>query len=296
MKNTLYLLFTLLAGILLMPSCDEIEAPYLRESAIIDTSACPLPQFPALENPQQKVLLEDFTGQYCPNCPTAAVLAKDLMSIHGNRLVVMAVHAGFFADPKSPPYDNDFRCVEGTELDQFFGIGMAGNPNGMVNRKGFSSSHILGPANWASEVENSLNETPLLGLQLLVDWNEEEQRLCSHIRTVFLDDLKEDLKLVLYITEDSIPSAQKNNNPQIGTTPDILDYTQMHMLRGSVLGTWGVDLASADTLSFEGDEIIRSYAYAFPQAWKVEQCHVIAFVYRPGDYQIIQVDSKKIVE
>jgi thiol-disulfide isomerase/thioredoxin len=296
MKNTLNLLLILLAGVWLMPSCDEIEAPYLRDSVIIDTSACPVPDFPDLVNPEQKVLLEEYTGQYCPNCPAAAVLAKDLMTLHGDRLVVMAVHAGFFADPKSPPYDNDFRCAEGTELDQFFGIGMAGNPNGMVNRKGFSQSHILAPASWASEIELSLNATPQLALQLLLDWNEEEQRLCSHIRTVFLDDMKEDLKLVLYITEDSIPSAQKNNSPQVGPTPDILDYTQMYMLRGSILGTWGVDLASSDTLSFEGDEVIRSYAYAFPGAWKVEQCRVIAFVYHPDDYRILQVESKKIVE
>ena len=65
--------FTLLSAILIITSCDIVEGPYLTDEAItpIDTTT---------NSYVKKVLVEDFTGHLCPNCPDAA---RELDAIHG---------------------------------------------------------------------------------------------------------------------------------------------------------------------------------------------------------------------
>ena len=117
-------------------SCDKMEQPYISTAAVVDTAACPVPDFPAITVHKKRVLLEDYTGHTCPNCPTAGKLARDLKDQYPDQLIVMAVHAGWFARtyPESGVaqlFDYDFRTSAGTEWDAFFGNGNAGNPNGL---------------------------------------------------------------------------------------------------------------------------------------------------------------------
>ncbi|HRY98686.1 MAG TPA: Omp28-related outer membrane protein [Bacteroidales bacterium] len=286
----------LLTALVLATACDKIEEPYLRDgSKPVDTSACPVPAFPALPAPVQKVLLEDYTGHTCVNCPGAAVLAHELQGEYPGRLIVMAIHAGWFAQPGSAPYATDYRTVTGSAWDDFFGVGALGNPNGMINRAGYPTNHVLGPANWAAKVALEMTRTPILTLQLITEYDEAERKLCSHARTTFLQDLNLDLSIGFYLVEDSIVSAQKNNDPGVGPTPDILDYTHKHMLRDAINGTWGSSLASADTTTTAGHQIVTSYPYTLPAQFNAEHCKVIVFIYRTDTWEIVQVEEVEAV-
>jgi len=55
----------ILSSILIITSCDIVEGPYLTDETInpIDTTT---------NTYVKKVLVEDFTGHKCPNCPDAA--------------------------------------------------------------------------------------------------------------------------------------------------------------------------------------------------------------------------------
>ena len=104
----------LMAGILIsfaLYSCDEVTKDYLetRGSAREDTSFV------------KKVLIEDYTGFTCGNCPYAHQEAARLHDEYGDNVIVMAVHASFYANPTTAhPYD--FRTETATEWDRFFGI------------------------------------------------------------------------------------------------------------------------------------------------------------------------------
>lgn len=295
MKNIIQLSIILVVLVMATIACDKIEEPFLRDgSKPVDTSACPVPVFPSPPVPVQKVLLEDYTGHTCVNCPGAAVLAHDLVQQYDGRLILMAIHAGWFAQPGSAPYDADYRTVAGTAWDDFFGVGLLGNPNGMINRAGYSQNHILGPANWAAKVALEMTRTPVITLQLITEYDEAERKLCTHARSTFLQNISEGLNIGFYLVEDSIVSAQKNNDPGVGSTPDILDYTHMHMLRDAINGSWGAALTSADTATTSGHQIITSYPYTIPQNFNPDHCKVIVFIYRTDTWEIVQVEEVEV--
>ena len=46
---------------------------------------------------ERNVLIEDFTGQRCVNCPAATKKIEELHSQYGDRIIPVAIHSGPFA-------------------------------------------------------------------------------------------------------------------------------------------------------------------------------------------------------
>lgn len=288
MKNIRYLFIVLIASFFLI-TCDDIEAPYLIPVGGADTSECPVPDFPHIHNPVKKVLLEDYTGHTCVNCPTAALLAHDLEESLGDQLVVIAVHAGFFAMPLGGDFDTDFRTEAGTTWDGFFGISAVGNPNGMVDRVGYNTNHILSPGAWSTKINEQLAREPEVSIQVINDYNQEQRKLCSHTQVVYIKESDRNLNLCVVITEDGIVAPQKNNNPEIGPTPDILDYTHNHVLRGALNTPWGVSIAVKGEIKQVDSQVTKSYKYILNNTWDPFKCRVVAFVFDTDSYEVLQV-------
>src|ERR1700741_709431 len=75
----------------------------------------------------RKVLVEDYTGHKCGNCPAAADVLKDLETQYAGKIVPLAIHAGFFANTNTQ-YPTNFANADGNAYDTQFGISTAGNP------------------------------------------------------------------------------------------------------------------------------------------------------------------------
>lgn len=274
---------------LLVASCDKIEEPYANPigGGGEDTNNT--------EVPKRVILLEDYTGHTCVNCPWAAETAHGLKQVYGEQLVVMAVHAGFFAMPLGE-FTMDFRTEEGTALDQYFGISAVGNPNGMVNRIEIAGSRILGPDSWGSQVASLVEVPPVAFINLDVEYDDGNTAMDATVTTTFLSEFDTALKLCVYITEDSIQAPQKNNNEEIGPTPVIEDYYHNHVLRGSINGTWGELLNTSGTVQVD-DEFVNTYSsYTLDPEWNPDQCSIIAFVYNDETKEILQAAEQKVVE
>jgi len=154
--------------VFLFSACDKIEEPYLISTGNADTAACPAPEFPEITTHIKRVLLEDYTGHTCVNCPSAAVISHDLKEQYGDQLVLIAVHAGFFAKPTNTGnYTFDFRTTAGTAWDDQFGIGRIGNPNGMVNRRKINNTFVVPPSGWSGAVDGMVAEIPQLDIQII---------------------------------------------------------------------------------------------------------------------------------
>ena len=109
--------------------CDSINPS--NDCCCYSTFNC----FEETSNIVQKVLIEDFTGHKCQNCPEAAEELHILQDSYENQVIGIAIHAGFFAEPNSavaPFLTTDFRTEKGTEIHDFFGANAY--PVGMVNR------------------------------------------------------------------------------------------------------------------------------------------------------------------
>ncbi|NVO21552.1 MAG: Omp28 family outer membrane lipoprotein [Bacteroidetes bacterium] len=281
-------------------SCDKIDSPYVNVPVKIDTAACPVPEFPAVTNHVKRVLLEDYTGHTCPNCPTAGKIARDLKEQYSGQVIVMAVHAGWFARtyPGDPGvqaiFNYDFRTPAGTDWDTKFGNGNAGNPNGLVNRLSVNNKFVLRPDEWSGKISSALTEAPKMDLQLIVDYDPTIRKICAHTNSIFLTPLNQNLKMEVVITEDSIIAAQKNNDAAVGPVGDVEDFVHMHVMRGALNGTWGSELINAGDVNPES--VIESFQSTLPEKCVAKNCHIIAFIFDKDSYEVLQAAEVKLTE
>ena len=296
MKFFKIIVFIFSLSLIIFTSCDKIEEPYLKGvGGAVDTTECPVPEFLHNHNPVKRVLLEDYTGHTCVNCPAATVIAHDLLEAHGEQLVVIAVHAGFFAQPAGNEFPADYSNEAGTTWDDFFGISTIGNPNGMVDRTGYlSNSNILSPGAWGGRVIEQLAKAPELDIQIINDYDDTERKLCTHVQTEFLIDKSQNLKLCVVLTESGIISSQKNNDSQVGPTPVIENYEHDHMLRGDINSPWGAAISSSEEVVEAATNFINSYKMILDDEWVSENCMVVAFVYDTDSYEVLQVMEEKV--
>lgn len=226
----------------------------------------------------QKVLVEDYTGHNCPNCPDAATEADNLKAIYGDQVVVVAVHAGFFAQPTSS-LPTDFRTTAGEAMNSFFGF--LSYPSGMVNRIGYPGQHVLNFQAWPPAVADALLQTPLVDLNIEADFT--GNTITADVEVIYQTDLDGDYALVLWITEDGIIAPQKNG---VETIPD---YEHNHVLRTSLNSTWG------DTISSGPVEVLNPYNKSYSTSWNAEwneqNCHVVAFLYDMATFEVLQVEE-----
>src|SRR4051812_17310300 len=101
-------------------ACDKIKRPDQRPPQVyhcIDTLHQVI-KTNTLTSNFRKVLLEDYTGHQCVNCPRAAEAAETLAIQYGNKLVVLANHVSDFANPNKDPnasaYKEDFKNIAST--------------------------------------------------------------------------------------------------------------------------------------------------------------------------------------
>ena len=274
--------------ILVYSACDVVDDPYYVVKPG-DTIPDTIPEV------VKKVLLEDYTGHTCVYCAGAAIEAEDLKEEYGDRLIVMAVHAGFFAWPV--PGDeflsDDFRTDAGEEWNTFFNV--EGNPIGMVDRLDNSGSYLVPVAQWNAKINQRLQDPVQAGIVIENDYEEATRKLTTTVKTTFVEPQTTPLNLLVCITQDSIISGQKNNDENVGETPLIEEYVFMHMLRGSMNGNWGEAVVDGDQVEV-GVEYTRTYSITFPQDWVPGHCHVVAFIFERNIRTVLQADEEAVLQ
>ena len=291
MKYYLIKFATLIITVLVFFACDKIEKPYLEENGGKCGNG-------SLSIPIKKILLEDYTGHTCGNCPRAAEQTELLVETYCDHIIPISVHAGFFADPYvSGKYTYDFRTTTGYAWDGFFGNGSAGLPNGMVNRIEYNGTKILAYESWAAAVEQLLKEPPTINIKIENNFSKGTRELKTSVDVSFLKSTSEQLKLIVLIVEDSIINWQKDyeyvdlENP--GNT-DIENYVHRHVLRSTINGDWGNTIVE-DGIE-QGKILNKSFTYVLNPEWLAEHCSVIAFVYRADTKEVIQAEVNKLIE
>ena len=278
LKNQLFLL-ALSVVLFVGQSCDFIKGPKKDYSQLSGDS-------------ERIVLLEDYTGHACGNCPRAAEMAAGIDTVFEGNVVIMAVHVGIFASTTSwgPKYTNDFKTESGNAWETEFAI--AGLPKGMVNRKEFDGSYAQDRTNWTGQISGLLAENSPMILNATTVWDEIARKVDISVDIEYLLDGTADDALTVVITEDSIISTQKDYSLP-AADQDIEDYVHRHMMRGAVTGGhWGETLDNAP--KNPGARFTKTYTYTLPPEWEAKHCHVIAFVAK-GKTDIYEAVDAKVV-
>ncbi len=273
---------TLIGSILLLFSaCDKVDMPFRQSGGTVVTTT------------QKKVLLEDYTGHLCVNCPSAGKIAIDLQQLYKGRLIVIGVHAGYFASVQGVPFDDDFNAEASTDWDNFFGVSAAGNPNGIINRIGNSGVFVVGPGDLSTKVADLIEQEASASVEIATSYNTDTRKLDLAITSTFLSLPEGEVKLQVCLVEDSIIGAQKNNDPTIGPSV-IMNYVHRHVLREAVNSSWGTNLLESGVQAAIETPYTNNFTLNLNSNWNDSQCYVVAWLYNAQDYSVIQVEEKKI--
>ncbi len=214
------------------------------------------------------VLIEDYTGQYCVNCPRATEEIERLVEQYGDSVVIaVAIHSGPFGKQKgepSPLY---------TEVgDMYFTHwGLSAQPVGLVDR--LFNSMPFGYTDWGGgvyyELEQATTQKVPVSFLTAVQLDHETRQASIEVQTIGLDNDKVNGMLQVWLVEDSIDSFQLMPD---GTR--IEHYNHMHVFRASVNDPWGDNVSLG-----HGEVAIKNYEIKLDPAWVPEHCALVTFLY-----------------
>ncbi|MBK7873121.1 MAG: Omp28-related outer membrane protein [Saprospiraceae bacterium] len=175
---------------------------------------------------QRSILVEEYTGVRCVNCPAGSEALQALINIYGERLVVVSFHAGFFAPPY-PESKFDLRTPDGDNLLNFLGSPL-GYPAAVVNRRLFDGEPRLqlGQSQWPGYIAQEIAIAPKVKIELQRNYNDANRQLTLNVNLEVLENLDAtDVRLSVALTEDDIEDVQ------LTPAGKQTDYKHKHVLR-----------------------------------------------------------------
>ena len=254
-------------------ACEEISP------VVTGTMKTEEPPPPPPENQQRQVLVEEFTGVKCVNCPNGAILIEELLVKHGNQLIAISIHAGVFSDPY-PQSAYDFRTPAGNGILNFLGQPF-GYPSAVVDRKKFDGQFDLqlGSNEWAGYIAEEAAKEPKVKIDVQHTFDASSRETDIEVILFVEETIDEpDVRLSLLFTENDIVDHQLTPASSPGTDPN---YKHKHVFRGKVTPFDGEQIT--DNLT-QGSIITRSYNnHPIPEEWNEENVKIIAIVSLAGE-------------
>jgi len=287
MKKTIILtLVVLLAGIFAV-SCDKIEdGEYIKDGSSIWYG--------------RKILILDFTGHKCGNCPKGHKAINALEEKFGEAVVPIAVHCTYYGNtnPNASPhttdssFNYDFRCEEGIYLgggDTDGGyMDLDAVPAGLINT--FDPALLNASTNgWATDFAKYYSTYPEFSFEVSTAFVDSAISADIKLKAEVVTSRK--LSLVAYVIEDGIVGWQFDYE---STPQEIGNYVHNHVLRTSLNGVFGEEVKTDNAQLTAGDVVEKSYSKVVRSDWNVVNCKVVVFVYDTDTKEILQAEVANV--
>jgi hypothetical protein len=271
--------FVVLIGMIIgFQSCDIIDNP-IKNGGII--------QPPDSTKVVRKVVIEDFTGHQCKNCPKAAKQIKDIEALYGDQVIGIAIHAGpsNFTGTNAD-YPTDFRTPEGTAIYNFFKIPAL--PMGMVSRVGYpTNTHLKTYPGWPAETANLIDSVAKIEIAQTISYDAASRAVSVAITATALADFSDDLKVCVMLLESGIVSPQLMPDDTRDTT-----YVHNHVLRDMLTQALGDELGLHPIV--RNQILTKQFAGSLDNTWNASNCDIVSFVYNARTYEILQAEISAV--
>lgn len=224
--------------------------------------------------PQQvdkRVLIEDFTGQRCVNCPSATAVIEQLQESYGaDNVIAVAIHSGPFG--KGTPLRTDTG-------DYYYNKwGVKNQPTGMIDRRGLESNYLL----WTSAVIEEISKKAPIQLDGECSYDEKSSSASITINAESMADVNGTLQV--WLVEDGIVSPQFKPNNVVDN-----EYVHNHVFRTTVNDKDG------DTFTMSvGEKKAVPFTVQINKEWKAANMYAVAFVSDPtGVLQAVRIPLVK---
>ena len=265
MKKILFIC-TLVTLFVAAVSCDKIDNPHK-------------PYTPTGGN--KTVLIKDFTGARCVNCPDAAATVHELQHRLGeDRIFILSVHAGFLAQPLGN--FPDFLTDEGTE---WYG-NHDSNPLFSVNHVALTEGNTLNVDQIDTPLNNALAEPQTFDISMENTYDETTRQLKVVSEVMATADITGQLYASYCLVEDSIIGWQ--------TVPGGInrEYVFRNVFRGTLNGIEGTLFKDGQT--FVNDEKVFNCSIDLDSTYNANQCYVMGYIFNKADGKILQTAVKKV--
>lgn len=229
------------------------------------------------------VLIEDFTGQNCVNCPAAHEVLDQLVAQYPSNVIPVSIHAGHFAVKVERTRYPDYIGLAQPEGDAMASRwGITAYPSGVVNRTGGA----LEADSWAEAVRRQLATPSHLGLSVEASIPSSDP---SEIDIAVILDPQENVDgtLHVWVVESGIVAFQLSNGQ--GRIPD---YVHNNVYRCAVDGMDGtpvtLTMREPQTLTFT--QTVRETE---TERWDTSNLSIVAFVETPSD-GVLQAGIAKV--
>lgn len=269
--KTLRFILAILAGAFFFQACDNFDEDERRTLVVGETDE--RAEITVVQS-EQAVLLEDFTGWKCSNCPQGTEILNNLKSTYGKRVVIAAFHAGSFAKPNAENDSLDLRTEYGENVRNQFNVKRF--PIVLLDRQETETAID----NWAAKTAERLNKPHLLNLSLGAKIS--NGRVIVSLLAEAVANIQNNLTITLYLTESGIEGKQ--------TTPDgVEQYTFNHVLRSGERS----NLPLATEPMAKGDKVEKSYFFDLSKTnvVKPENCAVVVIATDNESGAVVQVNE-----
>ena len=241
---------------------------------------------------EKKILVEEYTGAGCVNCPDGAAILNDLRTnTYKEQLILVSVHAGFFTEKKQLPKEAkfDLTTAKGNELQNFLGE-PNGYPAAIINRKvrDANTGSLVAESKdqWASIIQTEAKVKAQAKLVFKNGFDPATRNLQVNFQIEPSETLSGDYAYTIMITENNVTDAQKT---PMGVKTD---YVHRHVLRDILTAHQGNTIAEKLT---KGAVIGKSLNYTLPTAWKSKDCEVIVILHKMGaSKEVVQAEDEVV--
>ncbi len=261
LKNNIYNKFAICAAALSLMACSNID----EDDRFIEVEPVEV---------AKRVLIEDFTGQRCVNCPNASEMIESLQEQYGaENIIAVGIHSGPFSKTAS---GRPLSLWTETGDYYFNSWNIDAQPTGVIDRKTVSSTY----QSWGTIVRDALQASAPLTLGATTSYDEATRTVTINVNAKGVLDVTG--KLQLWLIEDNITDMQAMPDGSINN-----NYVHNHVFRTAVNGQAGEDFS----IAWDEEKTVTS-TYVLNEDWNAENMSVVAFVYiynNSGVQQVVKV-------
>ena len=237
-----------------------------------------------LEPSKRNVLLLEFTGWKCVNCPGAAIVAHTLVSALNENIVVVAMHPeghGFTSPENSV---NALSTTEAMEYLEFYSDPNSSLdalptdvpfPTGVVNGVKFGGEYLQGKDEWIAQVMGQRAIAPDCFIDLTYS-KDGGHKVVATITPDTAMNMNYNVSLQMWLVENNIvaPQASQGSN-----------YVHQHVFRKALNPLWG------DELGVLSGVTTKEYSFEIESRYVVDNCAVVAVLINTDTKEVIQTSQ-----
>lgn len=276
MRNFLFVIITISFG---LSSCKEVLPEQVKPNVVVVVGGAATDTVyknAAVSAPQSRVvLMEEFTGASCVNCPAAHVTIKDILATHDTNVAVVGLHFGSLGAPVKTG-EPDLRTDEARNISSAFGV--TAMPLALIDRVTKSGTNrIYGKGEWIPTIANRVGVAPKANMKTSVKYDNTKQVYVLSLEIELLEDFTDPLNYSIALLENKISVTQKDGSLEVE------DYEQEHVTRKFYTNALGNKLPNiAGATKYEKGTVIKKQFYVdgLKSEWKLDNMYIVAFVTR----------------